>query len=347
MSISFNKVVEKSTMLNPMNNFAPDTHTVEFRVDPLTGQTCFVGITLIERGMKLVSSLDEKQIDEIVQKTREGCFMCPENVDKVTPKYPSEVLPEGRLHGTEATLFPNILAVSKYSAVIAQKSHYLRLTEYSPDMLSDCLSLGLQFIKRIHEVDSPAKHAAIGCNSLFPSGGSATHPHFHTFIDEVPFNHVETLLNSSRRYFDEYSTNYWDDLIEAEKKEGERYIGSIGNTEWLASFAPSGIQEVQAIIRNKSNFIECTDDDMSSLAKGISRVLKYYGECGMIAFNLIVYSGPLGEKSEYFCTGLKVVSRFSYWTNVSDITWRQQLGERCELFTETPETLAGLLRKKF
>jgi galactose-1-phosphate uridylyltransferase len=347
MSIEFRKVVEQSTILNPMKDFAPETHTVEFRVDPLTGQKCFVGIAWIERGTKFPSALDEKQIDEIAEKTREGCFMCPENVERVTPKYPPEVLPEGRLHGVEAILFPNMLAISKYSAVVAVKSHYLKLTEYPPDILSDAFIVALRFIKRIHEVDPLAGYAAIGCNSLFPAGGSATHPHLHVFIDEVPFNHVENLLQSSKRYFDEHATNYWDDLIKAEKREGERYIGSIGNIDWLAPFAPSGHQEIQAIIRDKSNFIECAEDDMRALAQGLSKVLKYYAEHGIVCFNFLIYSAPLGESLEYFRLGLKIVPRFTFGSNVSDISWRQRLGERGELYTEPPETVANLLRKEF
>ena len=348
MDIDFRKIVEKSTILNPVNNFAPETHDFEFRVDPLTGQECFINLTSIDRKMKFPVGLDKNQLNEVIEKTQPGCFMCPENVERVTPKYPPEVLPEGRLHGIESTLFPNSLAISKFSAVVSVKSHYLKLTEFSADILSDAFIVALRFINRIHKVDSPAKYAAIGSNYLFPSGGSVTHPHFHLFIDEVPFNHLRVLLDSSNRYFDEHSTNYWHDLIEVEKREGERYIGNIGNTDWLASFAPSGIQEVQAIMRDRSNFLECTEDDMRVLAQGLSKVLKYYGTQDIDCFNLVIYSSPLGERAEHFCLNLKVVSRFYLPPfSVSDITWRQKLGGRCELFTETPEMIASLLRNEW
>ena len=197
-------------------------------------------------------------------------------------------------------------------------------------------------------MDSSAEYAVIGCNYLFPAGGSGTHPHIHVFLDEMPFNSVKTLLNSSKRYFDEHHNNYWDDLIEAEKKEGERYLGNIGNTEWLVPFAPSGTHEIQAVIRNKSDFLECTEADMASLSQGLSRVLKYYGEQGVYSFNYIIFSGPLGKRVEYLYTGLKIISRFFYPpANVSDVNWRFRLGERCELYIETPEMVANLLRKKF
>jgi len=348
MNIEFKKTVEESTILNPMKDFSPDTHTIEFRMDPLTGQACFLNLTAIEGGLKFPNALDEKQINDIAEKTREGCFMCPEKVNSVTPQYPPEVLPEGRLHGAEATLFPNILALSKFTAVVALKSHYLKLTEYSPDILSDAFILALRFIKRIHEVDSSAEYAAIGCNCLFPAGGSVTHPHIHVFVDETPFNYVKNLLDSGKQYYDEHSSNYWDDLIEGEQQAGERYIGGIGATDWVVPFAPTGIQEIQAIVRNKSNFIECTEDDMTTLAQGLSKVLTYYSKQGINCFNYIIYSGPLGKKTEYLNLGLRIVSRFNLPpVNVSDITWRHKLGERCELYSETPETIANLLRKEF
>ena len=348
MNIQFKKMVEESKILNPMQNFSPATHATESRMDPLTGRVCLLNLTAIEGGMKLPSALDEKQIREIAEKTREGCFMCPENVDKVTPQYPPEILPEGRLRGVEATLFPNILALSKYTAVVALKSHYLKLSEYSPDILADAFIVALSFIKRIHEMDPLAKYATIGCNCLFPAGASVTHPHIHAFVDEMPLNYVSTLLSSSKRFFDEYSTSYWDALIEAEQKEGKRYIGNIGDINWLVSFAPSGMQEVQAIVSNKSNFMECTEDDIRALAQGLSKVLKYYGDQGINCFNYIIYSGPLGEETEYFNLGLKIISRFNLPpTTVSDMTWRQKLGERCELYSETPEMIADILRKEF
>ena len=113
MNIEFRKTVEESKMLNPMKDFSPETHTIEYRIDPLTGRACLLNLTAIKGGLKFPSALDENQISDIAEKTREGCFMCPENVGKVTPQYPPEILPEGRLHGSEATLFPNILALSK------------------------------------------------------------------------------------------------------------------------------------------------------------------------------------------------------------------------------------------
>lgn len=347
MSIEFKKVVEESTILNSANNFSPETHVIELREDPLTGHECFVGLTSIDRGMKFPSAIDENQLNEIIEKTRGSCFMCPENVDKATPKYPPEVLPEGRLRGVEAVLFPNALAIAKFSAVIPLRSHYLKLSEYSPDILSDAFIVALRFITRIREVDISARYAVIGCNTLFPAGGSVTHPHFHVFVDEVPFNYVRVLLDSSKRYFDEHSTYYWDDLIEAERREGKRYIGNIGNIDWIVPFAPSGVQEIQAIMRNKSNFIECSEADMLSLAQGLSKVLKYYDKQGVYSFNMIIYAGPSGERIEHFCLGLTIVSRFSLYDRVSDMTWRQKLGDRCELFTETPEMIANLLREEF
>lgn len=346
MNIQFKKVIEESTILNPMKNFSPERQTAEFRMDPLTGRECF-NLTAAKGGLKLPSTIDEKQMNEIAEKTREGCFMCPENVDNVTPKFPPEILPEGRLHGVGATLFPNTLVLSKFTAVVALKSHYLRLSEYTPDILLDAFVVALRFIKRIHELDPVAEYAAIGCNCLFPAGASVTHPHIHVLIDEVPFYYVTTLLNSSKRYFDEHSTSYWGDLVEAEQKEGERYLGSIGDTDWLVPFATSGMQEVQAIIRNKSSFMECTEDDMKALAQGLSKVLKYYSGQGIHSFNYLIYSGPLRKRIQYFSLGLRVVSRFNLAPlNASDIPFRKILLERYEAWA-APEVVASLLRKEF
>ena len=107
------------------------------------------------------------------------------------------------------------------------------------------------------------------------------------------------------------------------------------------------MQEVQAIIRNKSSFLECTEDDMKALAQGLSKVLKYYSGQGIHFFNYLIYSGPLRKRIQYLNLGLRVVSRYNLPPfNTSDINFRYRLCERYEAGV-APEMVASLLRKEF
>ena len=347
--IKFEKMADEAKLLSVMTNFKPEIQRIEYRVDPLTKETTFINVTAMEIGVKWSLASNEEELQEIIEKSREGCFMCSGQVEKVTPKFPEEILPEGRLRVGKAYLFPNALALSRYAAVLTfPEHHFLGLNEYTPDVLIDCLGCAKEFIMRVHAVDPEAQHAAIGCNYLFPAGSSTVHSHFHIFVDPHPFDYVNKLMMDSQRYFKENAVNYWSELIDTEMELGERYVGRIGNTDWLIPFAPMGGKEVQALVRGKSNFGEWDTGDIESLAQGLSRILQYYQSQKVSSFNLLVYSGPLGTNLEYFWSGIRIVTRGylpPYYT--SDITWRQKQMLRREEWFDMPETLAAQLREVF
>ena len=222
MPINFDSIVQEAMFLSPFNNFEPDQQGIEKRLDPLTKDSSTLFRTMIERGVKLSVKMDKDEINRISEKSREGCFMCPELVDKTTPKFASEIVAEGRLRVGRVILFPNILALSRHTAVMTiPDRHFLDLDEFTPDVLGDCLHTAIEFVKRVHAADPGAGHAVIGCNYMFPAGSSTVHTHFHIFLDSTPFDLVKRLLDESERYHAANSANYWADLVEAEKQRGK------------------------------------------------------------------------------------------------------------------------------
>ena len=130
-----------------MSDFAPEASLIENRLDPLTRQSSFLATTAIEKGPKFGIELDEKWLSETIETSKKNCFFCPENLEKATPKFPPDVLPEGRLYGIESCLFPNLIAISKLTAIVTlSKRHYLRLDEHSPEILSDALATEIALI---------------------------------------------------------------------------------------------------------------------------------------------------------------------------------------------------------
>ena len=349
MSISFEKFREDCKFYNPMKNFEPDTQIIEYRLDPLTKESTYFNISAIEAGMKWSIVMDETELKQIIEKSREGCFMCGEMAEKMTPKYVENILPEGRLKVGGVILFPNIFGLSRYSAVMTYPNHHFySLDEYTPSVLNDTISCALEFIKRVYKEDGDAKHVVFGCNYLFPAGSSTVHSHFHLFISSFPFDYIKRLNNESKRYLNENSSSYWSDLVKTEKDENKRYIGTIGNTHWLTPFAPGGGKEIQGYVEGKSNFIEFDENDIKNLSEGLSRSLQYYHSQNVTSFNLLFYSGPLGEKQDHFWPGIKLVTRGylpPYYT--SDITWRQKLLLRKEEWFELPEDVASNLKEHF
>jgi galactose-1-phosphate uridylyltransferase len=76
-------------------------------------------------------------------------------------------------------------------------------------------------------------------------------------------------LQAAKDYAAENKTNYWDDLVTAEKKNRDRFLGKIGRTTWLSVFAPLGsVGDVIATVDSVCSTLELTEDDLLDLATG-------------------------------------------------------------------------------
>ena len=67
MTIKFEKIVQESKLLNPLNNFQLDTQVIEYRVDPLTKETTLLNVTAVERGIKFPITLDEAWLKQTIE----------------------------------------------------------------------------------------------------------------------------------------------------------------------------------------------------------------------------------------------------------------------------------------
>jgi len=346
MAIKFNKHVSEAVLHSPLKNFELDYQTIENRADPLTGHT-----TVVRTGRKfwqMQYDTDEKLLSEIAEQTKERCFFCPEKVSESTPRYPEEFIAGGRITVGEATLFPNLFAQKEHSAIVViSRQHFVPLDQFTPKLLANAFRACSVFFQRIYERKS-AKYCEIGFNYLFPAGSSLTHPHIQiTGSSWQPTFLVLNLQHGGQKYYAENNSCYWEDLINTERERGERYIGRLGNTEWLAPFAPTREEEVHGVVRNKSNFLEFDDDDWESLADGISRVFRFYKDGGLSSCNFALYSSPLGEKLDYLWAGVKIVSRSSVQARPVNDVWFSQNLLYDGLITKPPEEIASEVRSYF
>jgi len=345
MSIKFNKYVAEAQFLSPLKNFEPDSQQIETRVDPLTGQAA-----IVRTGRKFWQrqyNTDEKLLSEIIEQTRKGCFFCPEKVSTSTPRYADEFIPGGRIQVGEACLFPNLFAQKEHSAItVISRQHFVALDGFTTELLSNAFKACSIYLKRLYEYKS-VKYCEIGFNYMFPAGSSIPHPHLQVLGGVLPNYLLSNLLGSGQKYYAETGACYWEDLVNAEKEIGERYIKSLGNIEWLVPFAPQREDEVHGVVRNKSNFLEFDDDDWENLADGISRVFRLYKDKGLSSCNFALYSGPLNDKLDYLWAGVRVVSRASVQAQPLNDMWFSQSLLYDGLVTEPPEEVAIQLNKYF
>ncbi len=333
---------EKSKRLfhNPLNNFALEEQEVERRFDPLTGHLAIFNPILEDKVRLFFGEHDWGLVEKIAEATKEACFMCPPKVREVTPRYPDDFLPGGRLARGECTLFPNLFPVAVRHAVIAVgEAHLRRLEEFSPELVADGLALGIEFLRLCAEKDPEVRFGAVCANFLPPAGASLVHPHFQVVANPEASPEERRLFMASWRYFTQTGRSYWPDLVAEEERRGERFLARLGRAVFVTSFAPRGTNEVLGILPEVSALNEITEEDIISLARGISATLKGYAKLGYAPFNFTLFLPPLREETSWFAPHVRLITRQNLYEayRTDDYFLQRQLGE--ELILTPPERL--------
>ena len=287
----FEATRKETTFLNPMENMAPTTVPTEIRTDPLTGRTSRI---CHFRLMKWPNP----NFHELAPGTEATCPFCPDKVMVLTPSFPQDLLPEGRLVEGDMVLVPNIAPYDEISALtILGSTHFLGMQDISAETIARGFRLSFDFFNRLKQTGhSEAIYFMINWNFMPASGSSVLHPHFQVFASSTAPNIMREELIAARKYMDEKGTNYWDDLVEAEEKDGARYLGRIGRTVWLSSYAPMGVAgDVMGIVENASHTLELTMEDLDSLAQGLVKAVKGWDEMGLGSFNMNFFTGAEGD----------------------------------------------------
>ncbi len=87
-------------------------------------------------------------------------------------------------------------------------------------------------------------------------------------------------LAKSKAYYEENRSSYWRDSLSKEK-DGERDLFEGKGVNWLVPFAPlRGLNEVQAVVKGKSNLGELGSCEWSGLAEGLAKILRFFGSQG-------------------------------------------------------------------
>jgi len=304
----FTSVARRARLHNPMKNFELEEQLIEYRLDPLTGESTLITPGRAEYVKKFFVE-DEELLQRFFEESRAGCPFCEENMWSKAARFPSDLIEGGVVKLGDVVAFPSLFAHAEYNAVIVLgKQHTLRLSEFNSVILSRAVSAAKLMLSRISEVDRDVKYAAFVINYLPPAGSSVAHPHAQLLASTIPFNRLQLLLSKSRRYFEEQGRCYWHSLIEAEKRKGERYLARLGSVEWYLPYAPLRQNEIRATIPWKSSINDLGEEDIQHLAEGIVRALKFYSSQGFGAFNLCLYSAQ-GEDPRYFWAGLEMASR--------------------------------------
>jgi UDPglucose--hexose-1-phosphate uridylyltransferase len=341
LGIHFKKRVQKMRILDPADNFKETVLSVETRWDPLIKRT----VRVLSLPIQKFPVWDPK---DMLEKDGSGmCPFCPEALEKVTPQFVKDFIPEGRLRSGEVCIFPNRIPFDRYCAVVVfTKQHYVPLADFTEDILFKAFSAARTFLCRVVEVDPAVRFFSVNWNYLPMAGGSIIHPHLQILAGELPTSYQGDLIQACRRYQKRRGKVYWEELIDTERNLGERYIGSFGDTVWLASYAPLGVTDILSVFRKKTSLIDLPDRDLKDFAQGLHRVFDYFQEFNHTSFNLGLYAGDTQDNDSFRINARLVTRRLLPPVGASDVSYFEKI-HRESLDYKNPERLCKEIRAFF
>jgi len=273
--------------LDPSNEMTLKKIPNEVRKDPLTGKTARI---CHFRELKW----KKPDFDKLLAGTEAWCPFCPAKVFKVTPCFPPEILPEGRMTMDDKVLFPNIAPYDRLSAVATLgPRHFIPMAAIEPQIVAGGFRLALKYFRHLDQIKHPESvYHLVSWNYMPASGSSIIHPHLQVFATSFAPNYLREKLAAAKTYLTENNSNYWDDLVTAEITNRDRFLGKIGRTTWLSVFAPLGsVGDVIAVVDNVCSTLALSDGDLLDLATGLTRLLAAYDRMGIYNFNMSFYAG--------------------------------------------------------
>jgi UDPglucose--hexose-1-phosphate uridylyltransferase len=340
--MKFESIIKETVILNPQKEMAEQHIPSEIRFDPLIGRTariCHFG--------KL--HWQKPDFEALVAGTDAWCPFCADKVLTVTPCFPKDLIPEGRMQKDDMVIFPNIAPYDSIGAVATfGPRHYIPVTAFHPEHVASAFGFALDFFRRIESTGHPESvYHMINWNYMPPAGSTIIHPHLQVFSTSSAPNLMRQELEASKKYQDLHRSNFWDDLVVAERQSNERYLGKIGRSHWITAFAPMGVAgDVLAVLEEARCTLDLNAQDLLDLGTGLVNVMREYDKMGIYSFNLNFFTGTKTDGHFRFHLLFSPRTFFSQKLGTPDI------GALRNLFNETlcmayPEEINKLLKKGF
>lgn len=342
--IKFLSIREQSVLRNPLNGFAEEAQEIELRQDPLLGTWSRINTGRAKR-VHQTRAGESAGLDSIMQKSREGCFFCMENVGKKTPALAPELGLGERMRRGTFLLVPNLYPFAKFHAVgILSKKHDATPAEITPKEWENALSGSIDYLRAVFRKDKKARFASINMNYMPPAAASIIHPHIQIICDIKPTVYQEALFEKSRHSYKKSRRNYFDALA---REDTARRIGRSKKMCWIATFSPSAANDITGIFLGKSSFFELEKADIAAFAKELSRIFSAYsGALGARSINMSIFASPLDEVQRHFSLHARIISRpdfREFWN--SDRGFLEVL-HREPVVSTIPEDVAARMKER-
>jgi galactose-1-phosphate uridylyltransferase len=335
-------ITERTTLIDPAGN--PAEQRIEHRTDPLLGSVASINTALGVKAKAFLGTADVDLLREMQEKTRVGCPFCAA-AEKGT-RFPPHIAPEGPIRIGDALAMPNLFSKCAFDSVVVvdPARHVLFPSLLSKEALADAIRTAVELVRRARAHDPALVHHVAGMNFLNPGGSSVPHPHFQVHVRSVPYSGIARAMRRSAEFLERTGEGYFTALLAKEREVGARHVGTTGNVEWIAAYAPAHQKEIWGVLPGTASLVGLSDADAAGFAAGISRVVSFYEESGVHPFTLAFYSSPEASAAGW-ALHVKVCSRPAFTRLYSNYdTWFAPMFIGDDVHTEAPEAYAERLR---
>jgi len=315
----------------------------EIRYDPLTGESS----RICHFSLPQAPPVD---LREIAEARRATCPFCPGRVERVTPRFPEDLVPGGRFTRGEAVVFPNLFPYDDLSAVaVPGKEHFVEAGDLPVSLARSGLAVARDFLQAVvPRLEGERLFGLVTWNHMPPAGGTQIHPHLQVVATSEPGNSLRRELAAEEAWLGAHGTPFAEDLLAAEGAAG-RVAGMTGRWTWFAPFAPLGVLgDCRAILPGKATVTDLDDDDVAAFAEGLRRALRAFAGLGLWSFNLTFFPDRFGPVNGRHWLSARLLPRLYLdpVLHVPDANYLHLLlGERFSM--AWPEEVAERLRAEF
>ena len=233
----------------------------------------------------------------------------------------------GRVVGRHCLTASNIAKYDCMHAVVIFKEHNPLVSDV--DVIDDIFNVVETWFEKANVHNPKAVYPFFMWNCLWRAGASIIHGHAQALIAEEPYPKPLQLKKIRNRYFENYGSEYLEDLFYIHNKLGLGF--KFEDTSVFVYLTP--VKEKEVLMVSKK---------LKSFAKPLSLALKCYYSLGVMSFNVAAYLPPLGEEDLIL---LRLVDRGNIETKTADIGG-MELYAGASVVSSDPFVLAEKLRNQ-
>jgi galactose-1-phosphate uridylyltransferase len=337
--IIFRKEVVFAQFLDPQNNFREKEVKVEIRWDPLTDWSS----RIVEHRPNLPGPQDLQALKQGAIMSK--CPFCHPHLETMTPRFPENLIKEGRLCYHNSTVFPNAFPYDAYNALVTfSGDHWIEPGNLLPSYLFNGFLSSILYVKKVSEQDQTVKFASVNFNFMPAAGSGIPHPHLQIIVGKEPTLYPRILEEQSKRYRKRHRSNFWDDLVKTEEKIGERLIASEANLVVISCFAPRGrVGEILFLFKGGTPLTKLREKDVEIFSKNLSWIIKGYSNLNLFSFNMAWFS--FINQNDYFWTQVRLIPRYRFpFSQACDVNYLEKIHQEYVVVI-SPEFLCESFKK--